>query len=386
MPNTTDPSPSLAALREATSAAARILTAPARRRAATNYLTQRGIDATALPEDWPLGYAPPGWTRLVDQLHAQGIGEQALLEAGFARRCSRGTLIDTFRDRVIFPVQDAGGAIAGFLGRDLSGAPNAPKYLNTAGTPLFTKGSLLYGLHEAAVTNPHATRPVLVEGPLDVLAITTRAIRTGDTDLLPVATSGTAVTATQTRLIAETANRHGVPVVVAMDGDTAGRTAALTAGEQLRRHGAEVKIAILPNGCDPTEHLTNPTATLDVFRQRTALPLLTAQLQRAVDAQGDRMQWVEGRLGAVRDMARYLAGYPPEQAITQTNGIATALDVAPSTFLTALATAYAKADALPPQNTCAGELLRAAARPSKTAAAIDREASFSPTPAVGLTR
>lgn len=121
-------------LHEAIAEAARILTSPVRRRAALSYLAQRGIDAAALPENWPLGYAPPGWTRLVDDLHAQGFRDDVLLEAGIARRCSRGTLIDVFRDRVIFPVHDQAGPIAGFIGRDLSGAPAAPKYLNTAGT------------------------------------------------------------------------------------------------------------------------------------------------------------------------------------------------------------------------------------------------------------
>lgn len=205
-------------------------------------------------------------------------------------------------------------------------------------------------------------RPVLVEGPLDVLAITARALRNGGADLLPVATSGTAVTPSQATLIAATAACHRVPVVVAMDADTAGRSAALAAGEQLRRHGADVKIAILPNGSDPAEHLANPTASLDAFRESAVLPLLTVQLQRSIDAQGDRMQWVEGRLGAARTIADCLTHYPPEVAITHIAPIATALDVAPSTLLTTLGTAYARANALPPGDTRIGELLRTAAR------------------------
>jgi DNA primase len=384
MIDTTQSKVSSEALRDATAEAARILTGPTRRRAAAAYLAQRGIDASSLPGNWPLGYAPPGWTRLVDELHVRGFGDGVLLDAGLARRCSRGTLIDVFRDRVIFSVHGQDGAIAGFIGRDLSGAPAAPKYINTAGTPLFCKGTLLYGLHEAGATNLRASRPVLVEGPLDVLAIAARAEQTGDSDLLPVATSGTAVTPTQARLIAETAARCSVPVVVAMDGDSAGRSAALAAGEQLRRHGADVRIALLPNGCDPADYLANPAANLDVFRQANAVPLLSVQLQRAIEIQGDRMQWVEGRLGATRTVAACLTNYPPEEAVARIDAIALALDVAPSTVLTALGAAYTKANALPPADTRVGELLRAASQPAaeRHDALSRRTLSRAPAPAV----
>jgi len=128
---------------------------------------------------------------------------------------------------------------------------------------------------------------------------------TGDADLLPVATCGTAVTPTQARLIVETAATYNVPVVVAMDGDSAGRSATLTAGEQLRRHGLDVLVAVLPNGTDPAEYTANPDRSLNVFRQSGALPLLTAQVQNCIAVQGDRMQWVEGRLAAARHDRRH---------------------------------------------------------------------------------
>jgi DNA primase len=350
-------------VRAATAEAARILTAPARRAAALTYLRQRGINGDALPEAWPLGYAPPGWTRLTDTLLADGFTEQTLLDAGLAHRSSRGTLIDVFRDRVIFPIHDHAGQVAGFIGRDLSGAPAAPKYVNTRETPLFSKGTLLYGLHEARATSPQACRPVLVEGPLDVLALTARAQVTGDADLLPVATCGTAVTPTQARLIVETAATYNVPVVVAMDGDSAGRSATLTAGEQLRRHGLDVLVAVLPNGTDPAEYTANPDRSLNVFRQSGALPLLTAQVQNCIAVQGDRMQWVEGRLAAARHIADILTSHPPAHAIAQTSWISTVLDIAPSTFATVLGTAFVNAHSLPPAGTRTGDLLRAAVDP-----------------------
>src|SRR4051794_31484091 len=140
-------------LAEVTNAAAEILTAELRRRAAISYLEQRGIHTHALGGEWSLGYAPPGWTRLTDQLQGS-FPDQALIEAGVARRSSRGSLIDTFRDRVLFGIRAADGTIAGFIGRDLSGDPEVPKYLNTHQSPLFDKGSLLYGFHEGANREP----------------------------------------------------------------------------------------------------------------------------------------------------------------------------------------------------------------------------------------
>jgi len=335
-PSEPDQTTDVRTLREVTAAAAKILTGASRRRAALTYLRQRGIDAAPPAPDWPLGYAPPGWTRLVDQLRG-GFADNVMLEAGLARLSSRGTLIDTFRDRVIFPIHNQEGRIAGFIGRDVSGNQNAPKYLNTRQSPLFDKGQLLYGLHEAHTTNPALRQPVIVEGPLDVLAIALRAHATGTTDLLPVAACGTAFTVGHARRVADVAFEHRSAVVVALDGDAAGRAAALRAGGQLRSLGLDVRLAVLPNGTDPADYLTRPASSLDVFRETHALPLLAVQVQHAIAAQGDTMQWVEGRLGAARAIARYLADYPASYANAQSEWIADVLDLNASTVTLELA-------------------------------------------------
>lgn len=327
-------------LRIVTAAAAEALTAPARRAAAITYLRQRGIDAGTLPESWPLGYAPPGWTRLVDTL-APRFSEQALLDAGVAQRSSRGTLIDTFRDRVIFPVRDHADQVAGFIGRDTSGDANAPKYLNTRRTPLFDKSTLLYGLHEGLTANPSARRIVVVEGSLDVLAIAARARVVSDTGgLLPVAPSGTAFTTAHARRVTAAARLAGTSVVVALDADHAGRTAALTAGERLRGAGLDVRVAVLPEGCDPADYLAQPSGTLDTFRDTHTLPLLTVQVRHAIAAQGDRMQWVEGRIAAARAIAATLATYPVEHTARQLGWISHVLDIDPGVFTLEVADAY----------------------------------------------
>jgi DNA primase len=310
-----------------------------------------GPRATAAPRErtagcaaleWLLGYAPPGWTRLVDRL-GRSFSDETLLDAGVARRSSRGTLIDTFRDRVIFGIRATDGTIAGFIGRDLSCDPGAPKYLNTHQHPLFDKSSLLFGLHEGT-DHTRAQQPVIVEGPLDALAIAARQQSNSDTVLLPVAPCGTAFTITHARQVAEVAFRHQSPVVVAMDGDSAGRTAALDAGERLRTVGVDVRVATLPNGTDPAEHLARPENTLDTFRAHNGLPLINLHVEHAIARQGDRMQWVEGRLAALRSLTNYLATYPPHHTARQIGWIAETVGLDSSTVTLEVADSYRRAD------------------------------------------
>ncbi|MCW2597575.1 MAG: primase catalytic core domain protein [Jatrophihabitans sp.] len=329
------------ALREVTAAAAAIFTEPPRRAAALSYLKQRGIDATGLGSEWVLGYAPPGWTRLVDRLHGSFSG-QALLDAGVARRSSRGALIDAFRERVIFGLRDLDGTVAGFIARDLSGNPNTPKYFNTHQHALFDKGRLLYGLHEGLNLST-ASQPVIVEGPLDVLAIAARQATEASGGLLPVASSGTAFTTAQAQRVADVATQRESSVLVAMDGDAAGRAAALNAGERLRNAGLDIRIALLANGSDPADYLARPDATLDTFHAGNGLPLLSLQVENAIARQGDAMQWPEGRLRALRSVAGHVATYPPDQAARQIGWLAEAFHMHPSTVTLELADAFALA-------------------------------------------
>lgn len=326
----------LATLRAVTRAAAAVFIEAPRRHAAVTYLRQRGIDARDLLPAWSIGYAPRGWTRLVDRFAGE-FGEQALLDAGVARRCNRGTLIDTFRDRVIFGIHDESGEIAGFIGRDVSGGQDVPKYLNTRQHALFDKGALLFGLAEGRGDGP--LQPVVVEGPLDVLAIASRG-SSDNTGLLPVAACGTAFTPAQAKRLAVVAFAHQSSVVVAMDGDAPGRSAALAVGERLHAVGLDSRIAILPNGSDPAEHLSRADATLDTVRAVNALPLLAVRVEHAIAAQDDRMRWVEGRLAALRSVAGHLATYPPNYAARQAAWLADTLDLAPSTVTFELADAH----------------------------------------------
>ena len=106
---------------------------------AQEYLLSRGI-GEVLWEKWGLGYAPPSWDGLLRALSRFGV--QTLLDLGLIVMGERGPH-DRFRDRVIFPIRDDQGRVVAFAGRSFEGEP---KYLNTPNTPVFTKGTVLYGL------------------------------------------------------------------------------------------------------------------------------------------------------------------------------------------------------------------------------------------------
>jgi DNA primase catalytic core, N-terminal domain len=136
------------------------------------YLHKRGLTAEAIGE-WHVGYAPRGWTTLHTYLRGRGYQDGETQAAGLARTSSRGTLIDHFRDRVMLPVHDEQGNVAGFIGRARPGSgPGVPKYLNTPETCAYKKGNLLFGLHQASDRLTQGATPVIAEGPFDAIAIT----------------------------------------------------------------------------------------------------------------------------------------------------------------------------------------------------------------------
>jgi hypothetical protein len=124
--------------------------------------------------------------------------------------------------------------------------------------------------------------------------------------------------------------------------DRGGEAALVVQGRgagNLRNAGLDVQVVTLPNGTDPAEHLAHRDNTLEVFRPDQAVPLLTAQVHRAVAAQGDHIQWVAGRRTAARTIVRYLATYPASYT-PQIGWIANALHLDASTFTGEVVEAY----------------------------------------------
>ena len=187
---------------------------------ARDYLAKREVSADSIA-GFQLGYSLDEWDALMSHLLNRGFGQAELLEAGLIVEGERG-IYDRFRGRIIYPIRDERGRVAGFGGRALDDTP--PKYLNTPQGPLFDKGALLYGLDQARDAIRREDSVVVVEGYMDVIAAHQRAAAN------VVAPMGTALTERQIALL----KRHSTNIVLALDADAAGQSAALRDVDALR--------------------------------------------------------------------------------------------------------------------------------------------------------
>jgi DNA primase len=208
---------------------------------AIDYLKKRGLTG-AIAARYGIGYAPDGSP--LKQVFAD-YSADALAVSGLVIDGDRGRY-DRFRDRIMFPIKNVKGQIVGFGGRVLD--QGEPKYLNSPETPLFHKGSELYGLFEARPAIKTAGRVIVVEGYMDVVALAQHGVE------FAVAALGTATTPVHARTLL----RHTDRLIFAFDGDTAGRKAAWRALEnslEALQDGKEVSFLFLPEGEDPDSYI-----------------------------------------------------------------------------------------------------------------------------------
>ncbi len=211
--------------------------------AARAYLARRGLKETIA--SFRIGYAGDGWSDLSDTLKQKGFSERELLDSGLARKNEKGTLSDKFRNRIMFPISDSVGRIIGFSGRTFGekAHPEAPKYMNTAETPLFHKSHVLYAFDRAKQSMRKNNFAILVEGQMDLLM----SHEAGFSNT--VAVSGTAFTEDHAKLV----KRMTENLLLALDSDEAGVKAATRAAHVALSHGLNVKVAALTTGKDPAD-------------------------------------------------------------------------------------------------------------------------------------
>lgn len=240
---------------------------------ARDYLEKRDIKPEILKEA-RVGWAPSGWTRLIDALHNQGLSPALAIEAGLAKESRRegGNAYDAFRERVVFPIRDDRGRVIGFGGRILEG--DGPKYLNSPETRLYQKSRVLYGLYEGRNAIQRADRAIVVEGYFDVLAL--RQAGFGEA----VANCGTAITQQHFERI-RTMTRN---VILLLDADEAGSRAAEKALPMAIETGMHPFRLQLPGAKDPDELIREegPEAMAQAMEHRE--PLVEWVVQRKLSA------------------------------------------------------------------------------------------------------
>jgi DNA primase len=208
---------------------------------ALEYLHNRGINDAAI-RAFRLGLAPGGWDGLIKHLTERGVKMPALVEAGLVVQSREDkTMRDYFRGRLMFPVSNITGRVVGFGARALG--DEIPKYLNTAGTTLYQKGDVLYGLSLTKGDIAKAKSAIFVEGYMDLIAL----YQAGVTNV--VATCGTALTPAHIGLI----RRFAENIYLAFDGDEAGVSAVVKSARLFLSQGEEAKIVPMPAGTDPDD-------------------------------------------------------------------------------------------------------------------------------------
>ncbi|RPH61927.1 MAG: DNA primase, partial [Chloroflexi bacterium] len=241
---------------------------------ALDYLLQKRRLTMQTIETWGLGYAPQGYDNAIKYFTAKGYGTQDLIDAGLVSardeaetgQSEHRKIFDRFHHRIMIPIRDENGKMAGFGARI---HPNDPKteqakFINTSETPIFSKGRLLYGLDRARKPIRAADQAVIVEGYLDVIAVHQAGFEN------VVSPMGTALTEDQLRLL----KRFTRKIVLALDPDVAGQKAVLRGldaarasmdrEEELRfdargllRHEArlqaDLRVATMPDELDPDE-------------------------------------------------------------------------------------------------------------------------------------
>ena len=203
------------------------------------YYRNRGIEDATIAQ-WSLGWAPSGKTSLVEAARKAGYKDEFLVDAGLAIRQEDCTLIDKFRERVMFPIHSVSGRVIAFSGRTLK-ADNPAKYVNSPETEIYIKSRNLLGIYFAKSEISRQDRCILVEGNVDVVMMH----QLGITNV--VASCGTSLTEEQVRLI----RKFTENITIMYDGDKAGLHAALRAIGLILKEGMNPRVVFLPDGDDP---------------------------------------------------------------------------------------------------------------------------------------
>jgi len=257
---------------------------------ARDYLANRGIGQDVASR-WKLGWAPEGWTGLVDHLHSLGIPAPVAEAARLAQRSSRNNShFDFFRGRVMIPILDERDAPVAFGGRLIEG--DGPKYMNSRESEIYDKSRTLYGLNVARRWIADRERVIVVEGYFDVISVAEAGF--GEA----VATCGTALTEHHLGRLRRLMGNKAVAYVT-FDSDEAGSRAAERSLPLFLQQGVVARRLALPGAKDPDDFLRAEGPEAFEKHLSGAIPLFDEVVHRTVAANG---LGVEGRRASVEQV------------------------------------------------------------------------------------
>lgn len=215
---------------------------------ALQYLKERNINEKEI-NDFYLGYAPNN-NQLLEYLELQGYNKIDIIESGLAKISNDDKIKDTFFNRIIFPILDLEGNCLGFSARKYNSSSKENfKYINSPENEIFKKGKILYNLYNAkkSLTNTNMANIYLVEGFMDVISLSKEKITNC------VALMGTNLTKEQINIL----NKITKNIIVFLDGDQAGKLAAIKISNNLMLNNFNVKIIDNSTNLDPDELVLN---------------------------------------------------------------------------------------------------------------------------------
>ncbi|WP_159502062.1 DNA primase [Microbacterium sp. 18062] len=264
------------------------------------FLGERGFDAGAAAH-FGVGFAPSGWSALLDTLTTKGFTREELTTAGLVSQGQRG-VYDRFRGRLVWPIRDVTGQVIGFGARKLLESDQGPKYLNTPETPIYHKSQVLYGLDLAKrdISRGETRRVIVVEGYTDVMACHLSGLTTA------VATCGTAFGADHMKVVRRImGDDAAAEVVFTFDPDAAGQKAAVRAFTETRSLNAQSFVAVGPTGLDPCDlRLARGDGAVRGLMD-TKIPMFEFIIDQRL--KGRDLGTVEGRLAGLTAAAPLLA-------------------------------------------------------------------------------
>ncbi|TAL94375.1 MAG: DNA primase [Paraburkholderia sp.] len=269
---------------------------------AIQYLKKRGLTGE-IAARFGLGYAPDGWQNLESAF--PDYRDESLVESGLVIVSEKSDAqgqnrrYDRFRERIMFPIRNVKGQVIGFGGRVLDSGE--PKYLNSPETPLFNKGSELYGLFEARLAIREQQYVLVVEGYMDVVALAQLGFQNA------VATLGTACTPVHVQKLM----RQTETVIFSFDGDSAGRRAARRALDACLPHAADnrtIRFLFLPAEHDPDSYVRE--FGTEGFSEQVARAMPLSQFMLNEVLAGKELDQPEGKARALFDAKPLLQALP----------------------------------------------------------------------------